>query len=458
MCYPRNLRQRGTCVKGFAWSPRTGPAPMTKVISSVLPPLSCLANRGRAQSRGRRRAYPRPDHDPPKVTHVSDICLYPLRRPWMFLRPSAYAMTRVTQGDIARAAGVHNATVSLALRNHPAIPEATRKRIQAVAAELGYFPDPALQALVAYRRGKIQNRRQETLAYITGWHSKWGWQDDPVQARYHAGARRKAAELGFHLEHFWLGEPGLTQRRLNSVLFHRSIRGVLLAAQRPNGEPLREIGWDQFSAVVIGSFPSSPPLHRVIDDNAAAMRQAFRRTRAAGYDRIGLVVSRNEDDLTEQTWSTSFLAEQTRCPHNKRVPALVYRGTAESAALAFQAWYERHRPEAIVSTSSVGASPAHSSGLCVPSEAAWVNLRLETADGLHAGVLANCDRVGELAAEMLVGHVQRNLRGLPSVPTTTLVDAVWADGDSLPVQPLTPDWQRRAVPSGYADDALLIAP
>jgi len=367
-------------------------------------------------------------------------------------------MTRVTQGDIARAAGVHNTTVSLALRNHPAIPEPTRKRIQAVAEELGYSPDPALQALVAYRRGKTPARSHETLAYVTGWQTKWGWQDDPVQAQYHAGAQRKAVELGFHLEHFWLGEPGLTQRRLNHVLFHRSIRGVFLASHRPDGEPLQEIGWDQFSAVVIGAFPSSPPLHRVVDDHAAAMRQAFRRIRAAGFERIGLVLPAEEDELTEQSWWTSYHAEQSRSAPGNRLAAFVYRGAADSASRAFRAWYDRYQPEAIISTLPLERSPAHAASVRAPQDAAWVNLRLEANDGANAGLLANCGRVGEIAAEMLVSHVQRNLRGLPSVPTTTLVDSAWAEGESLSPLSQRQSWQSSPSRSPYADDALVIAP
>src|SRR5690606_18100520 len=56
---------------------------------------------------------------------------------------------RVTLSDIAKQAEVHVTTVSLALRNHPRLPERTRKRIQKIAEELGYQPDPVLQALVA---------------------------------------------------------------------------------------------------------------------------------------------------------------------------------------------------------------------------------------------------------------------------------------------------------------------
>ena len=46
----------------------------------------------------------------------------------------------VTLKDVARRAGVHFTTVSLALRRHPGIPAQTRLRLMAIAKELGYSP------------------------------------------------------------------------------------------------------------------------------------------------------------------------------------------------------------------------------------------------------------------------------------------------------------------------------
>lgn len=43
---------------------------------------------------------------------------------------------RVTLADIAKRAEVHVTTVSLALRNHPRLPEKTRSRIQKLAKEM----------------------------------------------------------------------------------------------------------------------------------------------------------------------------------------------------------------------------------------------------------------------------------------------------------------------------------
>ena len=68
--------------------------------------------------------------------------------------------------DIARVANVHQTTVSLALNNDPRITVATKDKIQRIAKEMGYVPDPTLRSLVSYRRTTRKPRFQETLALI----------------------------------------------------------------------------------------------------------------------------------------------------------------------------------------------------------------------------------------------------------------------------------------------------
>src|SRR5687768_16285134 len=82
---------------------------------------------------------------------------------------------RVTLADVAVRANVHVTTVSLALRNHPRLPAATRERIQALAKKMGFAPDPCVRALVAYRGRMMPRRNPPTLAYVTNWKTRWGW-------------------------------------------------------------------------------------------------------------------------------------------------------------------------------------------------------------------------------------------------------------------------------------------
>lgn len=357
---------------------------------------------------------------------------------------SSVATTRVTQSDIARAAGVHNTTVSLALRNSPAIPEHTRSRIRALAEEMGYYPDPALRALVAYRNRRVAQDRRETIAYITDADTRNGWRDVPAERQFHEGALHAAAQFGYQLEHFWLGEPGLSQRRLSNVLFHRGIKGVLVASPRIDSDELRDFDWSHLSAVRISPVPHTPALHRVTEDRAGAVRLAVRRTVALGYRRIGLVVPKAWDDSSDQAWSTGFLVEQGRLPSQHRIPAFVFGATeapknarrleSEAAMLVRKLgkWLNEWQPDAIIGSLPLVADALAQLGRSIPQDLGFAELSLNDADPSLAGVCPNSIRVGEVATEMLVGQMQQNVFGTPCVPTVTLVESAWCDGDSLP--------------------------
>jgi DNA-binding LacI/PurR family transcriptional regulator len=62
---------------------------------------------------------------------------------------------RVGIKDVAEAAGVSITTVSHALSGKGRLPEATRRRVQEVARELGYVPDPTAQSLARGRTGLV---------------------------------------------------------------------------------------------------------------------------------------------------------------------------------------------------------------------------------------------------------------------------------------------------------------
>jgi LacI family transcriptional regulator len=351
---------------------------------------------------------------------------------------------RATQLDVARVAGVHNATVSLALRNSPSISEKTRKRIQTIAAELGYQPDPALRALAAYRRRLSTGRKTETIAYVTNEGSRWGWRELPAESQYHLGAQRKAEEYGYQLEHFWLSEPGMTPRRLSNMLFHRGITGLLLAAHRPGGDEPLDFDWPRFGAVKIGSLPHAPALHRVTSDWCGNIRLAMRRAVAAGYRRPGLVLPRWWDDRVDQALSLGFITEQNRLPAEDRIPIFFgplspfatrerHRPVSEpSAGPSFSGWIDEYQPDVVLGSFAHISSALSALGIATPAAVAFVDPFNGSPEGGVAGVRHNLERVGEIAVELLVAQLQQNLLGLPPIPATTLVEGAWCDGTSLP--------------------------
>jgi len=353
---------------------------------------------------------------------------------------------RVTLADIAREAGVHVTTVSLALRNHPRLPEETRRRIQALAGKLGYAPDPFLQALVAYRGRVMTRRNPPTLAYVTNWNTRWGWQKVTAHPLFFTGASEKARELGYNVEHFWLREPGLTHGRLSRILLNRGISGLIIASHMREIDQVLQFDWAHFSAVKIDYLPHQPELHNVTNDQCNVIRLAMQRVMAAGYQRIGFVMHRGWNHSVDHLWSAGFLCEQENLPPEGRIPMFLFpepepvenwinesKEDVVAPLGSFERWYRECRPEVIISKGSFVWPRFKEMGLRVPRDVAFVDVFLEEFTGGIAGVRQNHETVGALAVEILAGQLQHNKYGVPQIPTTTFVEGTWFDGASCPM-------------------------
>jgi len=355
---------------------------------------------------------------------------------------------RVTLADIAARAGVHVTTVSLALRNNPRLPTATRNRIQELARQMGYRPDPFLRALVSYR-GKIMERRNTpTLAYVTNWNTRWGWRKVTAHGAFFAGAQAKANEFGYRLEHFWLHEHGLTQDRLSRMLYARGITGLVIASHsREMGDEL-QLDWKNFSAVKIDYFPHQPKLHNVTNNQCSIIRLAMQKVIATGYRHAAFVMHRGWDHAVDHNWTAGYLCEQQHLPMKDRIPAHIFpepnpvaRWFHEHNALVqvdykpFAKWLDRHQPEVLISKAAYVLPALEKMGVRIPRDLAFVDLFLDKTDGAMAGVRQNHETVGAVAIEILAGQLQHNTFGVPEIPTTTFVEGTWYDGLSCPARP-----------------------
>lgn len=353
---------------------------------------------------------------------------------------------RVTLSDIAQKAGVHVTTVSLAMRNHPRLPETTRLRIQALAKQMGYSPDPLLRALVAYRGGVIERRNTPTLAYVTNWATRWGWKNVTAHPDFYEGALTKAKELGYLLEHFWMRDEGMSQERLGQILYSRGITGLIIASHgREMGDAL-QFKWENFSAVKIDYFPHQPALHNVTNNQCDIARLAMQKVIAAGYRRIGFVMHRGWDHAVDHLWTAGYLCEQQALTPRERIPAHLFpepepvdRWLNESKSEvfpepeAFIEWFQKYQPEVVISKASFVLPIFESMGLAVPRDVAFVDVFLDDFSGKTAGVKQNHTTVGALAVEILAGQLQHNKYGVPEIPTTTYVEGTWRNGASCPM-------------------------
>ncbi|MDQ8207924.1 LacI family DNA-binding transcriptional regulator [Coraliomargarita sp. SDUM461003] len=114
-------------------------------------------------------------------------------------------MSRVSLKQIAEKAGVSRMTVSCALRNSPRVKAETAARIQAIADELGYAPDPRF----AEHMARVRETKQKALlpiAWINANAKQKAFREYEWLQPYFEGAQERCEELGYRLEEFWLRE------------------------------------------------------------------------------------------------------------------------------------------------------------------------------------------------------------------------------------------------------------
>ena len=338
---------------------------------------------------------------------------------------------RVTQRDLARLAKVSHTTVSLALRDHPSIPAATRTRIANLAVRHGYRPDPMLSALNAYRVNRKPSRFQGTLVWLTSFDTPAAWQGMIQAHGYFLGAQAQADRLGYKLEEFWIGEPGLTAQRATQVLQSRGVRG-LIVAPLPVAHGNLALGWDRFSAVALGYSLVQPQLHVVMNHQFRNMRHLVQHLHDLGYRRIGFAMPATTDERVDHNYIGGFwVAQQELPPASARLAPLL---APAFGAAVFRRWFRRVRPDAVITS----ASWAHqviqwlaTGDLAVPRDVGVAVASIPFGDPAISGIDENVRAVGAMAVDTVVGMIHRNETGIPANPWRILAEGTWFQGATV---------------------------
>jgi DNA-binding LacI/PurR family transcriptional regulator len=331
-----------------------------------------------------------------------------------------------TQKDIAERAGVTQGTVSLALARHPKIPEETRLRVEKIAEELGYRVDPYLRGLSFHRTRRRPVHFQATLAWLSNYPpGSRDWREHSTFVRYFQGATTQAEQLGYLVEEYRLQEPGMSPQRMARVLQARNISGLLLCPQALPGVRL-DFDFTRFSALTFGYTLASPALHTVTQHQFRSVEIAFRALCERGYRRPGLVLSLESDQRSGHNWSAAFWSEQRELPVADRLPALQDYAMDRDA---FRAWFQEHRPDAVLALHAEVLDWLKEMGLRVPEDVGFALLTVpEEALGKCSGIWENPRMIGGRAVQFLVDMIHRRETGVPPVPVCELILGTWVDG------------------------------
>ncbi len=334
----------------------------------------------------------------------------------------------VTMSDVGKAAGVSQTAVSLALRNDPSIPRATRERIRAVARKLGYQPHAGISSLMAQIRSKRPRKYRPTLAAVTDWPELSEYRRYPTWRLQWEGARQRAKELGYALEEFGMGRNGMSAARVSKVLQARGIEGVIVFPLS-SGSSL-SLPWEKFATVAIGYTLESPLLHRVVTAHFDSVLIALEQLRARGYQRIGIVLDEQLNLRVHRSWLAAFCAfgfEKGRI-----APKAIASLPAAGAKTALGRWLRSYRPDAVLCG---GAYPIRQwlrdLGMSAPEDIGIACLAALLPDEGCACIDEDWHHVGSAAVDGVVGQLSRGERGIPSRPVLSVIRGEWIDGDSV---------------------------
>lgn len=327
-----------------------------------------------------------------------------------------------TLRHIAAAAGVSQMTVSRALGGRGRIATETQKRIVALAEKLGYRPDPVIAKLMHHLRNRRMQRFQSVIMGLTT--RPPGDREEffrAVVAGAEGQARRRG--YGFAVMHVSPGPKGWSG--VHRMLRNRGIEGLLLLPQHAPVDLGGLLDWKQFSVVAATASAIAPVVHRVMPHHFANTLLLCRRLAERGHHRIGLVITA-EHDLRSAHGFTAAVTWHGTNEARHLVPPLVTRGTA---AEAVRAWFEREKPDAIITNearSSRECARFLGRKLSVPLRFAVTSVPREPRRDLW-GIDERPAAIGSAALDLLAGMVEHGVRGPPESPASTLLPGRWVE-------------------------------
>jgi len=340
------------------------------------------------------------------------------------------AKNRPTIRQLAAALRVSRTTVSEALRGLPRVNAQTRARVNAAARAAGYRTNPLASSILS----EIRRTRLATFHGVLAAVSM----DEPGRPNFEGpfwkdmlqGATNRAAEMGFAIERFIVGQHGLSVHRLDTVLQTRGVHGVIImpAWRKPD---FTQMSWTNYTGVYADYLIERPALHSVCPDHPRAMMAAMERLDALGFRRPGLVHLQQESARLQHHWVAAFLAYVNLNPRMAVVPPLLLQ---EMAAEPFERWFREYRPDVVLGHRAEMIGWMTGCGARVPETHGFCCLNVHMNTIPCAGIDQQPYQIGVRCTETVISQLYRNEFGIPEHPCNTSVPSRWVDGPTLPTK------------------------
>ncbi|WPJ95373.1 LacI family DNA-binding transcriptional regulator [Coraliomargarita algicola] len=331
--------------------------------------------------------------------------------------------------EIAERIGVSRMTVSKALRGSAGVSEKTRHRIEELAQEMGYVPDPNVSiAMAAVAKTKFTTG--ERLAFLTTHETEHGWKRFSHIQSCFEGAQQRAAKFGFELEPFWALQPRVD---LAKMLYARGINGILIAPTGANllsnGRRSIDMDWSQFSVVALDELLDDPKVTLVRHSHLAAMFELLYHLEQLGYERIGLSLSRITETRNRHRWTSAYVLWSKFRSGAGEIPIFMHD---QSDPEAFEQWVQQHEVDVVIGLPT-DFSMLQQAGFQCPEEIGFALLDCQQVAGVDmelSGIDQKAEFLGVTAVDTLIGVMHTRTTGVPESPGHLVCQGHWVEGQS----------------------------
>lgn len=334
---------------------------------------------------------------------------------------------------IARRLGVTQATVSMALRNHPRVSPEMRQRVQETARELGYRPNPYVTSLMTTIREGRSPHDYGCIAILVDEVSVDAWLDwhrETYSANYE-GYRKEANQHGYHVECFCLRAPDTSPELIDRRLRARGIQGVILAAPRLSHRwPELKFRWENYACVAVSHTWRQPAVNRVSTYHTQSMVTSYDALLRRGCRRIGFCQpTLSQIHEIPSLWMAGYLMSQWEFADLPKLEPFV--GTVhDTSDEQFRKWFKRWKPDGLITAIGDEAPRLRAMGISCHREGGkgvQISCLNRPRDSPFPGIDESHEILGRKACEVVINQLVHNQHGFPDHPTEVLVPGTWID-------------------------------
>jgi len=336
-----------------------------------------------------------------------------------------------TLKDLAEKLGLSVATVSFGLRHAGNVSEATCKRIEAAAREMGYIPNPHAAALST--RSHTAGAKGVPLAVIRRPLGR-GKTLYPISYII-SGITERALALGYRVECFDVKKDEEIPHLLR-MLFGRGFQGIFLPPiWEDDGE--RDCDWSAFSVVGCGRYDKSSVFHTVRQEIFEGTRFLLNEMTRRGYRRICLGLVRHEPTLLDDY---ARVAVAKLFDSTGSIKSNVFLSPINSDLSDFVKWAVAEKADAVIGFTGVHYDALRDAGIKVPQDMAFACLNLhDEPPGIKiSGITPREKLCGIVAANRMDTMIRHHERGIPEVAEQIAIPPIWHPGETLPARDIAP--------------------